>query len=586
MLTESASTRPLCVGCIVPVKHPAEPDSYRRAQILTIAQGLGADGTDETTYYIHVMSWNRRLDTWVQHSSIKAGDNDTEWPTGSQPSGQNVPGAEESKNKGGRAARGQKKTPKGKAETKLKRDKGSEESRVSGKEDVGMYTAESTFSCHTLQIGGNPGKQRRVGNTTRSPDSTLNASQNARPSSLSAGSELSRLRQGGAVSSAVVSYAEGAAARVRNVRRISIGDWVMDAWYFAPYPVDLVSAPTLLLCPFCLNPFASAQALSRHRTKCLLQHPPGNEIYFDGALSLWEVDGGAQRQWCRNLCLLGKCFLDHKACWWDVEVFWFYVLTSQDDRGHHILGYFSCEKVGSDTNLACIMTLPCHQRQGYGQLLIHFSFLLSVRENRVGTPERPLSDLGLLSYLRYWGDRVSLLLTSWRHRTVSVEQISHCTGIAGDDVRLALSAMDAVRCVEDSAGGYKQRASDWVIVITDRKREVATKAVARMEKKQGWARVEEDRLVWVPLSKRTGSTGAGLTAELKSLGLPQGWGINGGHEWGQMPEWVRPVPRKGFFVTMDGTVTEEPHPTSKWRRLDPRSSESDVIDVDDEEMKW
>ena len=80
-------------------------------------------------------------------------------------------------------------------------------------------------------------------------------------------------------------------------------------------------------------------------------HPPGNEIYRKDSLSFFEIDGRKQRQYCRNLCLLSKLFLDHKTLYYDVDPFLYYVnilitkiMTRNDERGMHILGYFSKEK--------------------------------------------------------------------------------------------------------------------------------------------------------------------------------------------------------------------------------------------------
>ena len=42
-------------------------------------------------------------------------------------------------------------------------------------------------------------------------------------------------------------------------------------------------------------------------------HPPGDEIYRSGNVSVFEVDGAVCRTYCQNLCLLAKLFLDHKT---------------------------------------------------------------------------------------------------------------------------------------------------------------------------------------------------------------------------------------------------------------------------------
>lgn len=168
------------------------------------------------------------------------------------------------------------------------------------------------------------------------------------------------------------------------------------------------------------------------QTKCNLRHPPGNEIYRKGTISFFEIDGRKNKvsdiiflltsclwwvpvpnvcflflqSYSQNLCLLAKCFLDHKTLYYDTDPFLFYVMTEYDSKGFHIVGYFSkvdkwqaryhyilnklkseqhCtqepflfvflqEKESTeDYNVACILTLPPYQRRGYGKLLIEFS---------------------------------------------------------------------------------------------------------------------------------------------------------------------------------------------------------------------
>lgn len=83
------------------------------------------------------------------------------------------------------------------------------------------------------------------------------------------------------------------------------------------------------------------------------------------------------------------------------------------------------EKESPDgNNVACILTLPPYQRKGYGKFLIAFSYELSKIEETVGSPEKPLSDLGKLSYRSYWSWVLLDILRNFRG-TVSIKDLRY-----------------------------------------------------------------------------------------------------------------------------------------------------------------
>lgn len=75
-------------------------------------------------------------------------------------------------------------------------------------------------------------------------------------------------------------------------------------------------------------------------------------------------------------------------------------------------------------NLACILALPPYQRKGYGRFIIQFSYELSKKEAKVGSPEKPLSDLGQLSYRSYWSWVLLNELTHLGAESVSIMDLT------------------------------------------------------------------------------------------------------------------------------------------------------------------
>ncbi|XP_039336826.1 histone acetyltransferase KAT6B isoform X5 [Mauremys reevesii] len=268
---------------------------------------------------------------------------------------------------------------------------------------------------------------------------------------------------------------------------IEFGKYEIQTWYSSPYPQEYARLSKLYLCEFCLKYMKSKNILLRHSKKCGWFHPPANEIYRRNELSVFEVDGNVSKIYCQNLCLLAKLFLDHKTLYYDVEPFLFYVLTKNDEKGCHLVGYFSKEKLCQQKyNVSCIMIMPQYQRQGFGRFLIDFSYLLSRREGQAGSPEKPLSDLGRLSYLAYWKSVILEYLYCHHEKHISIKGMSRATGMCPHDIATTLQQHSMIDRREDR------------FVIIRREKLISS----HMEKLKANPRVNEvdpESLRWTPL---------------------------------------------------------------------------------------
>lgn len=239
--------------------------------------------------------------------------------------------------------------------------------------------------------------------------------------------------------------------KVKNIEKIYMGQWEVEAWYYSPYPEDYACEEKLFICEFCLKYCKRKSTYLKHKQDCTWRSPPGDEIYREGTetcnLCVYEIDGKEHRVYCQNLCLLAKLFLDHKNLYYDVDPFNFYVVTETDENGAHIVGYFSKEKQSAeDYNLACILTFPQFQKCGYGKFIISLSYELTKREGKQGSPEKPLSDLGKISYRSYWTHILLNLLDQQKPEdNIQIKEMSEMTGIKSEDIISTLQSLNMIK---------------------------------------------------------------------------------------------------------------------------------------------
>ncbi|KAJ3214306.1 Histone acetyltransferase [Dinochytrium kinnereticum] len=454
---KEAPPPPIAVGCFVPVRKIDSPDERLKGEVLSIR--FIERGIDKAEFYVHYEGYNKRLDEWVQYGRLVM--EDIKWPKGGKkkvghgagPEAKDVGKVTRSAPKGRGVAKVESKGSKGKGKGKdilsksnRKRKKGVE--REASKISIGQKEEDQpNLGSGSMMVGEgdvdveNDGDGQRDGESLALvPSTAMDEDENGEQTGFSKEKEIEKLRTSGSMTQSVTEI-----SRVKNINKIIMGKSEVETWYFSPYSEDFQQYDYIHICEFCLEPYASAKSFERHRMKCTIRHPPGNEIYRKDHISFFEIDGRKQRRYCRNLCMLSKLFLDHKTLYYDVDPFLFYIMTKTDDIGMHVVGYFSKEKQSSeDYNVACILTLPQHQRMGYGKLLIAFSYELSKIEKKTGSPEKPLSDLGLLSYRSFWADTILEKLYKYKGE-ITIAELSEETSITADDIMHTLQTLDLLK---------------------------------------------------------------------------------------------------------------------------------------------
>ncbi|KAI9888610.1 MAG: Histone acetyltransferase [Vezdaea aestivalis] len=463
----------------VGVKAFVEKDNEeRKAEVL----GLN-DRNGQPFFYVHYEDFNKRLDEWVSGKKFNL-EKEVEWPAPEKSEKKKViplpPKAEPKAPKGQKRLKGPANREFSQTPDTLStniQSKPLKPSEAGGKENV------DTVMVQAEVLTGTPGADDDEMDVVEMQEAAAIAKASG-PQYISRENEIEKLRTSGSMTQDQTQI-----SRMRNIDRVQMGEFRLESWYFSPYPVEMTNTNTdlLYICEFCLSYFGNTRTFERHRSKCTLMHPPGNEIYRDENVSFFEIDGRRQRTWCRNLCLLSKLFLDHKTLYYDVDPFLFYCMTTRDERGCHFVGYFSKEKESAEGyNVACILTLPQYQRKGFGYLLIAFSYELSKREGRSGSPEKPLSDLGLLGYRAYWQATIVDLLMDGRNET-TVDELGTLSAMTTNDVLHTLQNLNMLRT---SKGSH-------VVVLTDAIVEQKEKQTEK-EKIKGKRRIDPTKLQWKP----------------------------------------------------------------------------------------
>ena len=285
--------------------------SNRLAKIVDSSAGASPRSTQ---YYIHYLDFNRRMDEWIGAPRIVAYPSEANALNANREAQENAAKKLKSlESKGGIA-----------------------EVDGQNKEGIAVTPAPKTVSTSS---------QRSTKSRSRS-NSIANFHPSSAAMAISTVADMEHDEHEGMDEESLLEHEE--VTKIKNIKLVKLGKYYMECWYFSPFPKEYYPngfAECLYFCEFSFRFFSTKEELVRYQKKPNLpRHPPGNEIYRDDDVSMFELDGAVEKVYCQNLCYFAKLFLDHKTLYWDVDPFLFYVLCTRDERGFHPVGYFSKEK--------------------------------------------------------------------------------------------------------------------------------------------------------------------------------------------------------------------------------------------------
>jgi histone acetyltransferase MYST1 len=87
-----------------------------------------------------------------------------------------------------------------------------------------------------------------------------------------------------------------------------------------------------------------------------------------------------------------------------------------------------------------------------------FSYELSRRQGILGSPEKPLSDLGYAGYISFWSRELAIIFTTssfkYKSHTFTLEALQDLTGFRSDDILTALKNMGLIEARRKRDGAF------------------------------------------------------------------------------------------------------------------------------------